>query len=83
MKPCSFNAVDNPNIKEEFFEICEDYNVPHDPMAYKEEKFYCTYQTHWIIENSQGFTDVGLLRISESVRAYANLILIKAVLNNF
>ena len=23
-----------------------------------------------IIENSQGFTDVGLLRISESVRAY-------------
>ena len=31
--------------------------------------------THWIIEKSQGFTDVGLLRISESVRAYAYLIL--------
>ena len=30
---------------------------------------------HWIIEKSQGFTDVGLLRISESVRAYAYLIL--------
>ena len=29
----------------------------------------------WIIEKSQGFTDVGLLRISESVRAYAFLIL--------
>ena len=31
--------------------------------------------THWIIEKSQGFTNVGLLRISESVRAYAYLIL--------
>ena len=31
--------------------------------------------TQWIIEKSVGFTDVGLLRISESVRAYACLIL--------
>ena len=31
--------------------------------------------TCWIIEKSQGFTDVGLYRISESVRAYAYLIL--------
>ena len=31
--------------------------------------------THWIIKKSQGFTDVGLLRISESVRAYAYLML--------
>ena len=31
--------------------------------------------THWIMEKLQGFTDVGLLRISESVRAYAYLIL--------
>ena len=31
--------------------------------------------TRWIIEKSQGFTDVGLLRISESVRAYTYLIL--------
>ena len=69
----------------EFFKICEDYGVPHDPMKYKDEKFYWTYQngggwpddyispdsmTHWIIEKSQGFTDVGLLRISESVRVY-------------
>ena len=29
----------------------------------------------WIIEGSVGFTDVGLLRISESIRAYAYLIL--------
>ena len=31
--------------------------------------------TRWIIEKSVGFTDVGLYRISESVRAYAYLIL--------
>ena len=31
--------------------------------------------TWWIIEKSVGFTDVGLLKISESVRAYACLIL--------
>ena len=31
--------------------------------------------TQWIIEKSVGFTDVGLLRISESVRAYVYLIL--------
>ena len=31
--------------------------------------------TQWILEVSAGFTDVGLLRISESVRAYAYLIL--------
>ena len=31
--------------------------------------------TRWIIEESVSFTDVGLLRISESVRAYAYLIL--------
>ena len=31
--------------------------------------------TRWIKEKSVGFTDVGLLRTSESVRAYAFLIL--------
>ena len=30
---------------------------------------------HWIIEKSQGFTHVVLLRISEIVRAYVHLIL--------
>ena len=59
-------------------------------MKYQDEKFYWTYQrsvrwpddyigpdsmTRWIIEKSVGFTNVGLLRISESVRAYAYLIL--------
>ena len=59
-------------------------------MKYRDEKFYWTYQrgvhwpddyigldsmTRWIIETSVGFTDIGLLRISESVRAYAYLIL--------
>ena len=31
--------------------------------------------TRWILEKSDGFTDVGLLKISESIRAYAYLIL--------
>ena len=31
--------------------------------------------TRWIMEKSEGFTDIGLYRISESVRAYAYLIL--------
>ena len=85
-----FNASNNPYTNEEFFNICEDYEVPYDPMRYRYEKFYWTYQksvkwldgyigpdslTRLIIEESQGFTDVGLLRISESVRAYAYLVL--------
>ena len=85
-----FNAVDNPYTESEFFKICEDYGVPNDPMRYRDEKFYWTYQhglswpddyigldsmTQWIVEKSVGFTDIGLLRISESVRAYAYLIL--------
>ena len=85
-----FNAADNPYTESEFFKICEDYRVPNDPIKYRDEKFYWTYQrsvhwpddyigpdsmTRWIIEKSVGFTDVGLLRILESVRAYAYLIL--------
>ena len=59
-------------------------------MRYRDEKFYWTYQhgisspddyigpdsmTRWITETSDGFTDVGLYKISASVRAYAYLIL--------
>ena len=59
-------------------------------MRYRDEKFYWTYQhgvrwpddyigpdsmTQWILEKSDGFTDVGLYKISETVRAYAYLIL--------
>ena len=59
-------------------------------MRYRNEKFYWTYQcsicwpddyigpdsmTRWIIEKSVGFTNMGLLRILESVRAYTYLIL--------
>ena len=86
----SFNASDNPYTSSEFFKSCEDYRVSNDPMRYRDEKFYWTYQhgvhwpddyigpdsmTRWIIEKSVGFTDVGLLRILETVRAYAYLIL--------
>ena len=74
-----FNTTDNPY-----------HGVPNDPMHYRAKKFYWTYQrgvrcpddyigpdsmTQWIIEKSDGFTDVGLFRISESVRAYTYLIL--------
>ena len=86
----SFNSADNPYTESEFLKICEDYEVPNNPMRYRDEKFYWTYQrgigwpddyigpdsmTQWIIEKSMGFADVGLLKISESVRAYAYLIL--------
>ena len=86
----SFNASDNPYTSSEFLKICDDYRVPNDPMRYRDENFYWTYQravrwpddyigpdsmTWWIIEKSVGFTDVGLLRVSESIRAYAYLIL--------
>ena len=62
-------------MSEEFFKICEDYRVPHDPLRYRNEKFYWTYQcgvvwlndyigpdsrTHWIIEKSQGFYQCGV-----------------------
>ena len=82
--------ADNPYTESEFLTICEDYRVPNDPMKYQDEKFYWTYQrgvhwpddyigldsmTQWIIETSVGFTNVGLLKISGSVRAYAYLIL--------
>ena len=40
----SFNAADNPSTNEEFFKVCEDYGVPDDPMRYRDEKFYWTYQ---------------------------------------
>ena len=82
--------ADNPYTESEFFKTCEDYRVPNNPIRYRDEKFYWTYQhgVHWpddyigpdsmtqrIIEKSVGFTDVGLLRILESVRTYAYLIL--------
>ena len=85
-----FNATDNPYTESEFFKICKDYWVPNDRKKYQDQKFYWTYQrgvhwpddyigpdsmTWWIIEASVGFTDVGSYKISESVRAYAYLIL--------
>ena len=86
----SFNTADNPYTESEFFKICEDYGVPSNSMRYRDGKFYWTYQhgvgwpddyigpdsmTRWILEKSVGFTDIGSLKISESVRAYAYLIL--------
>ena len=39
-----FNPSDNPYTNEAFFKICDDYEVPHDPIRYWDEKFYLTYQ---------------------------------------
>ena len=39
-----FSASDNPYTESELFKICEDYRVPNDPMRYRDEKFYWTYQ---------------------------------------
>ena len=81
-----FQTSDNPYTNEKFFKTCENYDVPHDLMKYRDEKYSGTHQhgswsnytnqdsiTHWIIEKSQGFTDVRLLRISESVRRLSNV----------
>ena len=39
-----FNVADNPYTESEFLKICEDCRVPNDPMRYRDEKFYWTYQ---------------------------------------
>ena len=72
----SFNTADNPYTNEEFFKICKDYGVPNDPMKYRDEKFYWSYQrgvtwpndyigpdsmTRWIIEKSEGLPMWGCL----------------------
>ena len=84
----NFNISDNPYTESEFYNLCHEYNVPNDPMRYRFEKFFGSYQTggwddyinpnsmtRWIIQTSNGFTDIGLVKISESIRAYAYLIL--------
>ena len=40
----SFNTSDNPHTSSEFLKICEDYGFPNDPVRYRDEKFYWTYQ---------------------------------------
>ena len=89
----NFNLVDNPHTKKEFYNLCNEYGVPNDPMRYRFKKFFATYQTgsiyddilnpnsmfRWTIQTSNGFTDIGLVKISESIRAYAYLILTSQV----
>ena len=42
--PLLHEAGDNSYSSKGFFKICEDYEVPHEPMKYKDEKFCWTYQ---------------------------------------
>ena len=89
----NFNPADNPYTEKEFYNLCYGYEVPNDPMRYRFEKFFATYQDgsiyddtvnpnsmfRWTIQSSNGFTDIGLVKISESIRAYAYLILTSQV----
>ena len=83
-----FNTADNPYTESDFLKFVRITEVPNDPMKYWNKKFYWTYHrsvnwpddyigpdsmTPWILEKLVGFTDVGLLKILESVRAYAYL----------
>ena len=40
------NAIGNPYNSEGFFKLCKDYELPHDSMRYRDEKFFGTHQ-HW------------------------------------
>ena len=83
----NFNPANNPYTEKEFYNVCHEYDVLNDPMRYRFEKFLGSYQpggddyinpdsmTHWIIQSSGGFTNTGLVKIFEGIRAYAYLIL--------
>ena len=83
----SFKQFNNPYNKEEFLKVCHEYGVDSNPMKYRGQYFFSSYQggtltyftddsmCRWIIENSKGFTKTGLFMISESVRAYVYLVL--------
>ena len=43
-----FNTADNPYTESKFLKICEDYRVPHNPMRYRDEKFYWTISMAFI-----------------------------------
>ena len=80
-----FKATDNLYSSEGFFKLCEDYGVPH---KYQSKKFFGAHQhggwsdyigpdsmTYWIIEKSQGFTNVGCTEYQRVLGTYAYLIL--------
>ena len=68
-----FKLSDNPYINEEFFKICEDYNVSHDPMKYRDEKLYWTYQrgVSWLDDhiNPDSMTKSKIAGSSKNLRA--------------
>ena len=91
----SFKQFNNPYNKEEFLKICHEYGVDSNPMKYRDQGFFSSYQrkrkdypgpgfsyftndsmTRSTVERSQGLTKPDLFMISESVRAYAYLVLI-------
>ena len=72
----SISPYDNPYTTKEFYKICEDYDVPHDPIKYSDKKFFGTHQhggwsdyinkdsmTHWIIKKFQGYAYLGFQKM--------------------
>ena len=93
-----YKKTNNPYLKEDYFQVCDEYGV--DPLKvwlfgdwfYTEEwaVFCCNggkrtkvappkNLTRWILKTSNGFTRVGLTKISKSVRAYVYLLLTSQV----
>ena len=71
-----FSFHDNPYSNEGFFNICEDYEIPHDPMRYKDEKFCGTCQ-------HGGWSDYASVRSRIIGNIASMLTAQKAFLNNF
>ena len=85
-----FNAADNPYTESEFLKCVRIIGfltillgigmknfigLISGGISWPNDYLGPDSMMRWIIETSVGFTDVGLLRISESIRAYAYLIL--------
>ena len=82
-----FNQYKNPFSQENYLELCFEYGVDSDYSQWRNQYFFSTFQSErpayldenswsrWILTKSQGFTRVGVLKISESARDYAYLIL--------
>ena len=48
----NFNPSDNPYTEQEFYNLCHEYEVSNDPMRYRFEKFFATYQDGSIYDDT-------------------------------
>ena len=82
-----FKAFQNTWQKAAFYNLCNEFDVPSDFSFYNNKYFYpsdgkdnsypldATSYTRWMLQESDGLTRVGLIKLSESVRIYTRLIL--------